>query len=696
MLCAVSTDVFSFVVCLADNGVVHSFGFNNNGPLGLGQEVDQDFHVGIPTRIQNLPKIISVSCGIQYVVCVDEEGFMWSFGSNNHGQLGTGNKNDYNTPQKITNLPPIHTVSCGGAHTLILTKDSNLWSCGSNKYGQLCFQTLEKGKVPTQTPFSNITKICGGGAHSLFQNTKGEIFGCGANSKGQLSNERTAYQLIAFHIPLQGIIQMCCGQGHSLFLDKSGKVFSAGYNKHGSLGSGTRRSHSIHQIENIPFIKKISCVENSSYLIDENDNLWCFGRNDNGQLGIGNTKDSVIPVKNEYVKNIQQIASGSYGNLCMVKSLDKKIYAMGDIAHFTVINKSSNNGTPVEIDSNYFSIWGSPTNTFNTIQSLTKDDLKKIELLQSKIDQVKASLPLNSKKNQQEHPQLSFDSWKDVHYFLNNKLELVTSELNQIEKKSNNQVQNVKKLRNLEKELLDIDIQIENLQKRRKEIEEYLSNESLEKSSIEFDANYSYVEKNQQILQEMCDNAKTFWKNENEINQQIQSLFEQKTFDEFDCSDISNLLWKMDLIKYQPVFEENQINGKFLSSLIDDVSCLKLLGLEERDCYYAFFYFQLMKSPGYYNTFSDDYEEECFVCSHNTPQLTIHLLNEYDISISKELILSNNICSPILTFPSALKELNIDLFSEKGREICFKLTQWNEAHKEHLKQLNQTKSKKEK
>ena len=65
-------------------------------------------------------------------MCVDYEGFIWSFGENKYGQLGTGNKTNFNVPQKIQDIPPVVSVSCGSYHTLIITNDSNLWSWGRN------------------------------------------------------------------------------------------------------------------------------------------------------------------------------------------------------------------------------------------------------------------------------------------------------------------------------------------------------------------------------------------------------------------------------------------------------------------------------------------------------------------------------------------------------------------------------------
>ena len=114
--------VEKITITLSNDGTLYSFGSNQYGQLGLGHNHD----VSLPTPIPNLPQISLVSCGYDFTVCVDCEGFMWSFGENNAGQLGTGNTTTFNVPQKIQDIPPVLSVSCGAEHTLIITTDSNL------------------------------------------------------------------------------------------------------------------------------------------------------------------------------------------------------------------------------------------------------------------------------------------------------------------------------------------------------------------------------------------------------------------------------------------------------------------------------------------------------------------------------------------------------------------------------------------
>ena len=202
-------------ITLSDDGTAHSFGRNYAGELGLG---NSSYFVSLPTPIPNLPKIMEISCGTNFTVCVDYEGFIWSFGINFKGQLGTGNKTAFNVPQKLLNIPPVLSVSCGLSHTLIITDDSNLWSWGNNECGQLCHGNKKKRICfmlkPQKSPFSNILKISAGFRHSLFQNIKGEIFACGDNKHGACGLGHFNHpQIIPSPIPnaTSNIVQFVCG-----------------------------------------------------------------------------------------------------------------------------------------------------------------------------------------------------------------------------------------------------------------------------------------------------------------------------------------------------------------------------------------------------------------------------------------------------------------------------------------------------
>ena len=363
-------------ITLSDDGVVHSFGQNlfDIGQLGLRHYYD----VFLPTPIRDLPKILQISCGEYFTVCVDYEGLVWSFGCNNFGQLGLGNTKDYNFPKKIKGIPPVLSVACGSEHTLIITNDSNLWSCGNNMYGQLCLGNKENQSTFHQTSFSNISRTSAGYYHSLFQNNNRELFSCGANKNGELAlGHFSHYELVPTLIPdvPSNIVQFVSGHRLSLFLDSEGNVFSVGFNFYGQLGLGNNTHQNVlNQIPNIPPIQSISCVGYSCYLIDFEGNLWSFGNNKCGQLGHDNRIHNNVPTKIECLKEIQQMSYGSCGNHFLIKDSQNTIFVIGSNSNGQLgIEKSQLNiYKPKEMSSQYFTIWGESINVNNRTKSARK------------------------------------------------------------------------------------------------------------------------------------------------------------------------------------------------------------------------------------------------------------------------------------------------------------------------------------
>ena len=694
MSCTCGSD---HTITLSDDGIIHSFGRNEEGALGLGHYNDVSLPTPIP--IPNLPKIKMISCGGYFTVCVDYEGFMWSFGQNDSGQLGTGNTTDFNVPQKLQNIPPVLSVSCGYDYTLIITSDSNLWSCGGNDCGELCHGDKKGRSRPRKTSFSNISNISAGNSHSLFRNNKGKIFACGYNEHGQCGlghfNESQIIPSLIHNAP-ENIVQFVCGNNESLFLDSEGNVFSVGSNKYGQLGLGHNTEQNVlNKIPNIPPIKIISPGE-SCYLIDFEGNLWTFGSNSFGQLGHGDTTNINTPKIINTLKDIQQISYGSFGDHFIAKNSQNQIFAAGNNYYGQLgTGDTQSLSIPKEINPQYFTIWGSNqpiTNQWKSIifSETTKammnwkgKEMEKIEMIQSKIKQVKLNLQSNNNnKIKQEFPQNSFGSWNEVHGYLNEKFKQINSKLN--EKQNIELHLNEKDIQTYEMELKDIAHQVQQLQERKKEIEENLLPKA-KQSQKSFEESFKQIENNQKILQEMCSDVSIFCKNENEMNQELFQLFNQKKLEEFDCLEISKCLWKMDLTKYQSLFELNQISGSVVS--VVEAGLWKQLGIEKRDFSCFSYYIKMMKSSGYSKTLLPDYEHDCCICSHNTPEKTIHLLKEYEIPIEDDFILKNNYTAPILISKVFSKDL-LKKDSQKGIQIVLELEKWKKLHKIHLKDLN--------
>ena len=357
MSCAVGD---SHTVTLSDDGRIYAFGNNDFGQLG--NEKDKDItHAVLPTPISIASKITQISCGCYFTVCIDEEGFIWSFGSNYQGQLGTDKLEACFIPKKIEEIPLAHYVSCGSYYTLVITNDLKLWSFGSNDYGQLCNgEKYTRQDKPKETSFSNVSMIYTGGFHSFIQINTGDYYVCGQNQYGQLGIGNFDIQIKPLQIctkTFNNIVEFSCGYFHSLYLDIEGNVFATGYNVYGNLGLDTfANKNTWHQVLNIPLIKKISTIGHSSFLVDFEGNLWSFGYNLDGQLGHGDKTNYCVP-KQTPISDIQQISYGGCGKHFLAKDSQNTIFTWGKNSH----GQLGNTKGVIPFDPNKDLIWGDPT-----------------------------------------------------------------------------------------------------------------------------------------------------------------------------------------------------------------------------------------------------------------------------------------------------------------------------------------------
>lgn len=345
---------WNHTICLSDESIVHSFGANFDGQLGYSTTKDY-----VPRAITSLPLIKEISCAYNFTVCVDFDGFMWSFGYNQYSKLGIIGKMNYDSPQKIENVPPIDSISCGRDYCLAITNESDLWCFGYNAYGQLFLDgEVNKEIQPTKTKFTNVKKISTGVSISLFQTIEGYLYGSGNALNNSYYIKEDSY---LYNQP-PSIIQFCCGYSHALILTGDGLVYGIGQNLKNCLGfHGTINQTSFIQIQNVPLIKMISCVGWTSYLVDFDGNVWGFGDNQCGQLG-RLEKTQIVPKQIECVKDIQQISSGSCSEHIFLKNSQNRIFSLGNNTNGQLGAEPDCEEAlcPHTLDENISFIWGCP------------------------------------------------------------------------------------------------------------------------------------------------------------------------------------------------------------------------------------------------------------------------------------------------------------------------------------------------
>lgn len=139
-------------MAVLDNGEVYGWGYNGNGQLGLGNNVNQTN----PCRVTNLQGVVitQIVCGYAHTMALSDEGVLFAWGANSYGQLGTGNKANLVVPQRIASEIG-RVVEIAASHynhiSAATTQTSKVYM-----WGQCRGQSVT---TPTETPFHSMHEV---------------------------------------------------------------------------------------------------------------------------------------------------------------------------------------------------------------------------------------------------------------------------------------------------------------------------------------------------------------------------------------------------------------------------------------------------------------------------------------------------------------------------------------------------------
>jgi alpha-tubulin suppressor-like RCC1 family protein len=107
-------------------------------PWLLGRE-SPDADVFVPCAIESVSNAVNVAVGDAHVLVLREDMQVMSWGVNDCGQLGHGNRDHSRKPQRIQALRSyrIIDIAAGGFHSIALTLDGRVYVWGRGEEGQL-------------------------------------------------------------------------------------------------------------------------------------------------------------------------------------------------------------------------------------------------------------------------------------------------------------------------------------------------------------------------------------------------------------------------------------------------------------------------------------------------------------------------------------------------------------------------------
>ena len=130
------------VLTLSSHGDLFSLGLNSRGQLGLGDILPQT-QLTLVKALAGI-KTLFIACGHWHNLALSEFGDVYSWGWNEHGQLGHSTDTPVVAIPTLIELPPkdqddvnFVSIGCGERHSVAISEGGSVYTWGWNKYGQL-------------------------------------------------------------------------------------------------------------------------------------------------------------------------------------------------------------------------------------------------------------------------------------------------------------------------------------------------------------------------------------------------------------------------------------------------------------------------------------------------------------------------------------------------------------------------------
>jgi len=287
-----------------------------------------------------------IVAGGHHSMAIDENGYLWAWGSNGSGRLGNedaGPKASIPVPVNTISgdgqISNIISVDGGFSHSIALLENGRVLAWGSNNTQQLGNDSINESSFlpvyvngPDDNEFlTNVIAVAAGKHHSVALCSDGTVWTWGTNTDGQLGNntpinqsQSRPTQVISSNATgfLSEIVAISAGAYHTLALTKNGTVLAWGKNDTGQLGLGSDTvNYQIPlPINELTGITHISAGESHSLARKSNGTVWAWGNNANGQLGYPTNNNSYSKIPR------QVMASDGINNLLNIVDIDAGAY----------------------------------------------------------------------------------------------------------------------------------------------------------------------------------------------------------------------------------------------------------------------------------------------------------------------------------------------------------------------------------
>jgi alpha-tubulin suppressor-like RCC1 family protein len=264
---------------LRPTGEVFTVGSNSSSQLGRGGEKT------VLTKLDLDFKVKDISCGLDHMILIAENGDMYGVGNNVYGQLGRNNLGGaVNTVTKIET--DVVAAAAGRRHTVYIKSNGDLYVLGDNRWNK--FKADYKEIIDEPLLLGSGFRFVSTGQHNcLAIDNDGNCYYFGWRSPTSFNAGESAATLTKI---AENVKSAYIQDEHAILLSEDGKVYGFGLNNFGQIAPDLQNKMS-------PYLIIEDCISGGagthySAAIKSNGEVWLWGNNSQGTIGNGNISDS--------------------------------------------------------------------------------------------------------------------------------------------------------------------------------------------------------------------------------------------------------------------------------------------------------------------------------------------------------------------------------------------------------------------
>eukprot|EP00457_Paulinella_chromatophora_P000307 gb/GEZN01000307.1/.p1 GENE.gb/GEZN01000307.1/~~gb/GEZN01000307.1/.p1 ORF type:complete len:1585 (+),score=211.01 gb/GEZN01000307.1/:87-4841(+) len=325
----------SFIFVISTTGGVYSFGKNDRGQLGHGDDTYRFKLTPLTSLWLKGIMAAQLSCGGEHVLLRTQVGLIYSWGRGNLGQLGHGDISDVQGPKRVrignseekTNCRMVAANRFGSV--VVMEPSGDIYTFGCNTDGQLglgkSFETFGPKQEPNEWVDDPIDRVMRYRKDSRWLRSETELICCKATQLKEVVN--------------LNVTGADGGSHHTCFWTDEGDLYVTGSNSYGQLGLGSQVESKLipakvtEPSEIQSNVIQVSCGEEFTMVLLKNGSVYVMGRGSDGQLGIGpgGLDGKTVPVRVNWFSDINtkivSVNAGSYHSAAITE--DGKVFVWG-------------------------------------------------------------------------------------------------------------------------------------------------------------------------------------------------------------------------------------------------------------------------------------------------------------------------------------------------------------------------------